>query len=236
MRVSSSLVVVAPSSHVLFVLRPSTGSFPSSHVFPGGAFDSTDPSLAYCAVRETYEETGLLIARPQSKYQSVVHNKLLGTYEEAAATEFGPTPKNSAFEPKDFGMSKLSQWITPPHLPKRFTTQFFIYKAPEKFTFQPSLTEEIEHVEWLTPLEALTLFKEGKISLMPPQYYLMTALHERGVDKTIKDLEDRTFAPTIMKKLSQGKVQMDWGQGESGIVKFEKAGNVSSIEYIRSNL
>lgn len=235
MRASASLVVVSPSSHVLFVLRPKKGSFPSSHVFPGGALDATDPSLAYCALRETYEETGLLIGKKGT--QPVVHQKLAGSYDEACQKEFGSImTKNS--EATDFGLSKLSMWVTPPQFPKRFSTQFFIYQAPAKFEFgHVSKTPEVERVDWLTPLEALTLFKEGTIAMMPPQFYLMTALHERGIQKSVADLENRTFEPVVIKKFEKkGKVQMDWGQGESGIVQMEKPGNVSSIEYIRSNL
>lgn len=229
MRVSASLVVVAPSSHVLFVLRPSKGSFPNAHVFPGGTVDPTDPSMEYCAARETYEETGLLLG---GDGRTAVHSTLCPTYEKAIEKEFGSA--SNILQPGS--ISKLSNWVTPPEFPKRFATQFYIYKAANMFKFPDhSMTKEIEKVEWLTPLQALTLFKENKISIMPPQFYILTALLEKGVDGAIEAISERNFAPAVINRWGKNKLQMDWGQGESGILTFAPGGGVSSIEYIRAN-
>lgn len=232
MKFSASLVVVAPTKHVLFVLRPGKGTFPNSHVFPGGALDDTDPSHQHCALRETYEETGLLIGN--NAQQATVHTNLLPTYEEAIKKEFGQAPESSQVENH---LYKMTRWTTPSNFARRFVTQFYACEVPEKFQFpERSSTGEVEKVEWLTPEEALNLFKQGKISMMPPQFYILTALHEKGLKGAAESVGDRIIEPTIMRKLEKGKMQMDWGKGESGIVTFEKAGNVSSIEYIRANL
>lgn len=132
------------------------------------------------------------------------------------------------------------------HLPKRFGTQFFVCKVPEAYSFPelPPISAapgadrggEVELLEWLTPLEALTLFREGKIKLMPPQFYLMTLILEHGLDGAIARLKDRNFTPEIVNKLPDGRVEMNWGKGESGIIKFNKRGIVDSIEFIRAQL
>lgn len=83
-RPSSSVVLLSPTNEVLLLHRvKSSTSFASAHVFPGGNVDTFhdgevpeqgDParhvdSLVYrmCAVRETFEETGILLAKKDGK-------------------------------------------------------------------------------------------------------------------------------------------------------------------------
>lgn len=282
LRTAASLLVIAPSSHILFMLRPATGSFPSTHVFPGGSYDQdSDPSLSYTAFRETYEETGLLLG-PQGLTAPVVH--AIGeypSYDSAFKHVFGLNPQASFSsssssssessssswwspenEKKALGLDRISNWTTPAHIPKRFATQFFVYRVPTTYKFPElpplsspplsssssstttssssspvtSVNSEVEKLEWLTPLDALTLFKQGKIKLMPPQFYLMTSIFENGLDKAIEKLQSRVFTPTVINKFPDGKVEMDWGEGESGIIKFGKKNVVDEIEIVRSRL
>lgn len=83
-RPSSSVVLLSPTNDVLLLQRVKTSStFASAHVFPGGNVDPfhdgeapgvDDPkrhvdSEVYrlCAVRETFEETGILLAKKDGK-------------------------------------------------------------------------------------------------------------------------------------------------------------------------
>lgn len=255
LRTAASLLLVAPTSQVLFMLRPAGASFPGTHVFPGGAFDKeTDPSLSYTALRETYEETGLLLG-PQPTTQPVVH--AVGeypSYDSAFKHVFGlnPRPSNPSFwssqsEKRILGLERFSQWTSPPTIPKRFSTQFYLCRVPQPFEFPelPPLSSsfeaseqspEVELLEWLTPLQALDAFKQGKIKLMPPQFYLMTMILEHGLDGAIERLRNRVFTPTVINKHGDGRVEMDWGQGESGIVKFGKNGVADSIEIVKAKI
>ncbi|VVT48970.1 uncharacterized protein SAPINGB_P002040 [Magnusiomyces paraingens] len=278
LRTAASLVLITPSSHVLFMLRPASGSFPSTHVFPGGVVEPSDPSLSYTAFRETYEETGLLLG-PRDITKPVVH--AVGeypSYDSAFKHVFGleTPPKSDASEPdKSTGtwkswwtpenekskldLDRFSNWTTPEHLPKRFATQFYLYRVPQAFQFPelPPLSSapvsieerakepgngvlgtarEVEKLEWLTPWEALTQFQKGKIKLMPPQYYLMNLLFEEGIDKAIEKVHDRVITPKIVEKLPDGKVKMDWGRGEFGLIKFGKKNVVDEIEILRTKL
>lgn len=135
------------------------------------------------------------------------------------------------------GLTPLSQWITPPHNKKRFATQFYLYQAPHAFDLQDVRSPEVDMLEWLSPDQALHQFTSGNISMMPPQFYLMTALSERGIEGTVGALSDRVFAPFLRKKHSDGRVELDWGKGEAGILTVDKpSGQVTDIEYIRSKM
>lgn len=271
LRTAASLVLIAPTSHVLFMLRPAAGSFPSTHVFPGGTSETSDPSLSYTAFRETYEETGLLLG-PRDLSKPVVH--AVGEYPSYESAfkhvfELETPPKagepdtttgtwNKWWKPENeksqLALDRFSNWTTPEHMPKRFATQFFLYRVPQAFQFPelPPLSSapisngdkdaviatsrEVEKLEWLTPWEALTQFREGKIKLMPPQYYLMTLLFEEGVDKAVEKLQNRIVTPKVVEKFPDGKVKMDWGLGEYGIIKFGKKNVADEIEILKTKL
>ena len=80
-RPSASLLLLSPTNQVLLLHRVNTStSFPSAHVFPGGNLDAfhdgeigsgaeqhvDGPAYRMAAVRECFEETGILLARPSS--------------------------------------------------------------------------------------------------------------------------------------------------------------------------
>ncbi len=66
-RPAATAVLLRPSSaglQVLLTRRPSTMQFgPDIHVFPGGRVDPGDTDAAAAAIRETREETGIVVAR-----------------------------------------------------------------------------------------------------------------------------------------------------------------------------
>jgi 8-oxo-dGTP pyrophosphatase MutT (NUDIX family) len=151
-------------------------------VFPGGkthaddhdpawqarslGWDGADPlgrPLRIAAIREAYEETGILLARHAdgSAFQGelgaaaarddIAHNRrafldLVGSLDLkldlAALTVF-------------------ARWITPELMPKRFDTWFFIAAAPAD---QLALCDGWETVdaEWIAPAEALCLAVSGR--------------------------------------------------------------------------
>lgn len=293
-RTAASLLIIAPTSHILFMLRPASGSFPSTHVFPGGSFDSdTDPSLAYTALRETYEETGFLLGPRKAPASSFLDAKSSASssemikvnpvvhavgeypsYDSAFKHVFNLNPQSlkapaatsdsvnwwtEENESSVLGIERISNWTTPVHLPKRFATQFFLYKVPQVYQFPelPPISSappssdgtpagnvqgpEVEKLEWLTPFEAIQKFREGEIKLMPPQFYLMTAILEHGVDKAVEMLRKRVIKPKIVETYPSPegtkKVKMDWGEGEAGIITFGKKGVVDDISIVeRSKL
>lgn len=99
---SASVVVISPQNEILLLHRRQTGSFSSAHVFPGGnlspfhegsitpAVDSPErhidgPSYRIAAIRETFEESGILLARAagQAAVASTENRALLQVEGEA---------------------------------------------------------------------------------------------------------------------------------------------------------
>ena len=111
-------------------------------VFPGGAvdpgdrdiaaagFDDRERAMRVAAIRETFEESGVLLARVGGA---------AGWLEGERAETFARQYQGRAFaeavaaESLELGLKSLilfAHWITPRALPKRFDTHFYIVAAP----------------------------------------------------------------------------------------------------------
>ena len=147
-RLASTLILLAgerESPCVLMGRRSQGHSFmPGVHVFPGGRVERqdsyapfagelsarTDTVLSHAltprraracvlaGIRETWEETGLRIARPATAK--------LAALRQPAWKDFVGREAGEGFLPDISGIDVLGRAITPPHRHKRFDTWFFV--------------------------------------------------------------------------------------------------------------
>jgi 8-oxo-dGTP pyrophosphatase MutT (NUDIX family) len=179
---------------VFMLKRSGTAVFsPSAHVFPGGALDDDDRDVAitaWCppfdarhdlphgyhvaAVREAFEEAGLLLAcdatgdlvrldDPEVSERFGLHRKAMhaGEISLAALCEL---------EGLSIAVDRLvpfGHWITPPGAPRRFDTRFFATRAP---AHQHASPDEIETTEglWAHPNDVLAANAAGDVELILP--------------------------------------------------------------------
>ncbi|KAF7337963.1 putative nudix hydrolase 7 [Mycena venus] len=187
-RPSASLVIINSRNEVLFVHRnPEARSFGGVHVFPGGNLDATqDPSLAVTAIRETFEEAGILLASGPTPSDAVLDSARHAIHTgktpfQAFLTEHGLAADVQALLP-------FTQWITPVFAPRRFQTQFFVAflgatssagfssGAREDRIPKPDGGQEVIAARFIHPDAVLAEFSAGKITLMPPQFYIVQTL------------------------------------------------------------
>ncbi|HUZ14165.1 MAG TPA: NUDIX hydrolase [Caulobacteraceae bacterium] len=172
-RDAATLIVLrrdGPKPRVLMGRRHGGHDFmPDKWVFPGGRIDASDfrapvaaelrpevaerlflaappkraRALALAAIRETFEETGLLLARPGH------HRPIAGPWRQFVAQN--ALPDLSAL---DF----IARAVTPPMVPKRFDARFFMAEADRLISLerQPDCGELAE-IAWLELEEALAL-------------------------------------------------------------------------------
>lgn len=162
-------------------------------VFPGGVLDPRDREAhgqvhgaddatlskrlglpeggldyAVAAVRETFEEVGLLIAREaDGQPVSPARAQALAPWRERLHRNEASVPLLCQATGLTLDLSGLvyhSHWLTPPGSPKRFDTRFFIAEAPQGQQAVPDLGEALE-LMWLTPAEALS--RERGLKLLP---------------------------------------------------------------------
>lgn len=189
-RLSASLVLVNSHNEILLVQRnPQARSFAGQHVFPGGNFDAKqDTSLEWTAIRETFEEAGLLLALSDSP--STLLDVDLTQAREAVhggQTTFSTFLTNNNLRADVGALLPFTTWVTPPPSARRFRTQFFVaflrdsssdglYSGREEHLPTPDGGQEVIRTRFLHPESAIEEFKSGKIGLYPPQYYILETL------------------------------------------------------------
>jgi 8-oxo-dGTP pyrophosphatase MutT (NUDIX family) len=203
-----------PGLEVYMLRRKSTMAFaPGAYVFPGGSVDARDadeqvawtgpdaaewgrifdapPSLARAlvcaAVRETFEESGVLLAGESA--DSVVADTTSDDWEA----------DRQALLDRSVSLAELlgrrglvlradllrpwSRWITPVVEPRRFDTRFFAAALPAGQRTR-DVGGEASGVAWVRPAEALQAGNRGEIRLFPPTAVTLSELADSGTMDT----------------------------------------------------
>ncbi|KAJ2505911.1 hypothetical protein IWW47_001835 [Coemansia sp. RSA 2052] len=201
-RLSASMVVTAPifggateesaayNYRVLMVRRAEGGSFESALVFPGGVEEASDSRDAarwhtdahrVCAVRETFEETGLLLTT-EIEQSSTQHPTRSSQPFSALCMQHGARPLDTRL---------IGRWITPRAKAIRFDTRFYMLNIKETDKFLLSQLDsgrvqesELVAMDWVRPDEVLLANAQSRTALFPPQFYILTELarHRRWQD------------------------------------------------------
>ena len=185
-----------------------------AHVFPGGKLDDEDSSpalqalldrpaaqlhralaepqldaltaaaLHVAALREAFEETGVLYAQGAASQAASAWRRMReGRPFHELLTQLSLQLQASALHP-------WSRWITPlvgGVIRKRFDTRFFLARLPEGQAAQHDNHEATESA-WLTPRDALQRYWEGGIELAPPQIMSLAHLSRHGsVDSALAE-------------------------------------------------
>ena len=194
---------------VLLTQRPATMAFAADmHVFPGGAVDAgdADPRVAKrsrpasdseeaaaraAAVRELFEEAGVLLAEGRGAWPSSDR-----VAEARAGLLDGNATIADVAETLDVDLrtdllAPLSRWVTPPFVDRRFDVRFFAAELPAAAT--PSFVgDEVVAHRWITPRAALDERAAGTIGLWVPTSATLQQLeYVRSVDQIRERLGPR---------------------------------------------
>ncbi|XP_059523024.1 acyl-coenzyme A diphosphatase NUDT19 [Myotis daubentonii] len=196
-----------PPSRTAFPVLPAAGPDTAAEDRAGLP---DDVAFRICAIRETFEEAGVLLLRPRAS-------------PPAAAPEPGralPPPAGLAAwrarvrrDPRDFlrlcahldctpdiwALHDWSVWLTPfsPRGGRRFDTSFFLCCLRDPPPVYPDL-EEVVGSQWSSPLEATESFISKEIWMAPPQFYeirrlenfaSLSDLHKFCLDHVLEGVE-----------------------------------------------
>lgn len=181
---------------VFMVKRHGKSSFmANAWVYPGGRLDEADtrpdvlsrivgtPTLGLdsatrsaglylAAIRETFEEAGVLLARraDEQRWINLVDAPRFVDYRTALQDGSASLSVVAETEDLTFPIDELayfSRWITPTFEPKRFDTFFFLARAPLQ---QEPLHDDRETTDsfWIRPGDVLHRFAAGELYLAPP--------------------------------------------------------------------
>jgi 8-oxo-dGTP pyrophosphatase MutT (NUDIX family) len=161
---------------VFLVKRHRKSQFMSdAFVFPGGKIDASDGSPQVAAIRELFEEAGILLARGEAKPGFVDNLPEWRRRLNGREVLFSEVLVAGALRPDVTRLHWWAQWITPSVEPRRFDTHFFLAAVPPDADPTIDEKETVEAV-WLTPEEALERHRAESFRLPPPQVKTLTEM------------------------------------------------------------
>lgn len=205
------LVRDAPAFEVLMVKRHHQIDFASGAlVFPGGKTHQGDHDPAWAAhatawaetpeaerplriaaIREVYEEAGMLLARDAAG--EVFHgDDRMGPAREAVARDERPFIDLVAELGVRIDLAALTpfaRWVTPELMPKRFDTWFYLAQANSEQLACCDGWETVD-AEWIAPAEAIALAAAGERKVIFPTRMNLQLLAEAssGADAVARAL------------------------------------------------
>ena len=240
-RPAATIVLVRPGPaglEVLLTRRPDSMAFAAGlHVFPGGRVDPTDtgPELVarartgpsdppdddlghrIAAIRETWEEVGVLLAdrrgRGPSGAPSLADDRSPSgeppiparrTADAGAASDFATLVGDLDLELRTDALVEVARWTTPRAYPSRFAARFFVAELPPGSELRPD-PREVAGLAWLTPRAALAEMAAGRIAMWPPTSTTLQRLERaRSFDDIREGLALRPEPPIRVEPIGPG--------------------------------
>jgi 8-oxo-dGTP pyrophosphatase MutT (NUDIX family) len=223
-RLAGTVLLLRPPLQVYLIRRVRTMAFAAGmYVFPGGTVDPRDTdvgwvapehrlglpdaqarAVACAAVREVFEESGVLLAGRSER--DVLPDVSTGDWEEA----------RRAVEAREVGFAELlrerglvlradllvpwSRWITPEFEPRRYDTFFFLARLPDGQRTR-EVGGEASEVRWV-PADAAT-----HLPMLPPTRHTLAQLAAAGsIEAAIAAAADRDAATPVQPRLVDGRL------------------------------
>jgi len=148
---------------------------PSTDWFADRMGCSAESAAAYvaAAVRETFEESGVLLAGPSAT--SVVGDTTGDDWEadrvalEAGELRFADFLHRRGLVVRADLLGAWAHWITPEFEPRRYDTRFFVAALPVGQVTR-DVTSESDQVAWMRPADAVAAVEAGELLMLPPTY------------------------------------------------------------------
>jgi 8-oxo-dGTP pyrophosphatase MutT (NUDIX family) len=230
--------------------RVSTMAFAAGmHVFPGGGVDPADAdssrddwvgpapevwgsllgadaglarALVCAAVRETFEECGVLLAGPDGT--SVV--------DADSARDPSWEADRQGLIDRRFSLSDLlarrglrlradllrpwAHWVTPEVEPKRYDTRFFVAAMPPEQATR-HVGGEADRTLWARPQDAIDQHEAGGLAMLPPTVFTLAELTDHNsVDSVLAAANERDIRPVLPRVVVTGEQAELLLPGDSG--------------------
>ncbi|MGJ9423115.1 NUDIX hydrolase [Aeromicrobium sp. CF3.5] len=247
-RDAATIVVVrdgAAGIEAFLMRRQTTMAFAAGfYVFPGGSVHPSDhedmpwvgpdaeqwgsrwrcdPQLAralvVAAVRETFEETAVLLAGPDES--TVLSDTSTDAMEQArddleeGRLSFGDFLRREHLVLRADLVGAWAHWITPRFEPRRYDTRFFVAALPHGQRVG-AMSREADRASWMPLAEVLRSIDAGDASMMPPTIATCREVARHTAATVVEISRDRRFE-TIVPHLVDvdGELFLETNPGES---------------------
>jgi 8-oxo-dGTP pyrophosphatase MutT (NUDIX family) len=181
-----------------------------------GSDEAEARALLCAAVRETFEESGVLLAGPDE--HSVVADTTGERWEadrqalvsrETSLAEF--LAARSLVLRTDL-LGGWARWITPEFEPRRYDTAFFVAALPAGQRTR-DVSGETESTVWMQPGQAIDDHIAGRALMLPPTITTLRELHGFGTaEAAVQAAAERALKPIIasVRQHDDGSWHLEW--------------------------
>jgi len=134
-----------------------------------GCDEATARALLGAAVRETFEETGVLLSVPFADLSGARADVELGR------VSFGDLLRANGLAVDGAALHPWSRWVTPAAETRRYDTRFFVGALPDTAVAQ-DVTRESSEASWLPVAAAIEQAQRGERKLLPPTISTLASL------------------------------------------------------------
>ena len=159
-----------------------------AHFDGAGGWSADDRALGAAAIREAFEESGILFAREEGasglisaeRAASLAHYRAPLDKREISLLEMLRREKLRLACDR---LTRFAHWITPKMMPKRFDTHFFLAAAPQSHAGAHDGREAVDSI-WIAPAAAVADRKTWNI-VFPTKLNLMKLAQSKTVAAAI---------------------------------------------------
>lgn len=213
-------------------------------VFPGGKVDKGDQQenirqltdgahlyddrelyMRVAAIREAYEECGVLLARDSSgRLVDAARLRELESFREklnSGEIGIGEFCVEQGLQIAADALTPYAHWITPKMMPKRFDTLFYLAVAPEDHVAIHDGTESVDSV-WIRPHDALAEGQAGTRTIIFPTRMNILKLSRYATAAEAIEIASATPVVTVMPQLEK--------RGDKGVLVIPEAAGYGVTE------
>ncbi|MFD7865746.1 NUDIX hydrolase [Streptomyces sp. NPDC059783] len=194
----------------------------------GVATPAEAQAIVCAAVRETYEEAGVLLAGPTA--DSVVTDTTGEDWEAdrgalvARELSFADFLERRGLVLRSDLLGAWARWITPEFEPRRYDTWFFVAALPAGQRTRNASTEA-DRTVWIAPGEAADGYDRGELLMMPPTVATLRALRPYATAATaLAAAPEQDLTPVLARaRFEDGELVLSW-PGHDEFTKHLPAG------------
>ena len=186
--------------------------------------DETERALRIAAIREAFEECGVLLARPAGEVRFIPAERASALDRSAP---FAGLMAREGLLPATDVLVPFARWITPAFLPKRFDTHFFLALAPHDHALAHDGRETVDSV-WIAPRDALEEKGERFKLLFPTERNLWKLTHHADAASALAAAR-ATPVVTVLPE----RIEVDGGPGLRIPLEAGFGGDAFSVRELR---
>jgi 8-oxo-dGTP pyrophosphatase MutT (NUDIX family) len=177
--------------------------------------ETTAQAIVCAAVRETYEEAGVLLAGPTA--ESVVGDTTGAEWEADRAAlvardlSFAEFLERRGLVLRSDLLGAWTRWITPEFEPRRYDTWFFVAALPQGQRTRNASTEA-DRTVWIRPQDAADGYDKGELLMMPPTIATLRQIAAYGsAAEALAAAPGRDLTPVLAQaRLVDGEIVLSW--------------------------